>query len=139
MAILLADFVWEGTSVERPGVVGARDGHIYKELDTGESYVRVSGEWKNINLGLSFIKATKSGLVTTNASGVYAVVFTTPFISDEYTVAFGIRDAGSSMVVAAYFSDITPGGFSIQTRNVRTGLPVGDVVVSWLATRNYNP
>ena len=141
MAILLSDFVWEGTSVEpRPtDAEGARDGHIIKELDTGESYIRRSGVWTFINLGLSFIKATKSGRITTDADGQYHVSFVTPFINNEYTVAMSCEDRGQLKPVSAYFSNIAIEGFDIQTREAPNGQAVGSIVVSWLATRNYNP
>ena len=141
MAILLSDFVWEGLSTEpRPTYAeGARDGHIYKELDTGESYIRLDGTWNFINLGLSFIKATKSGRITTDADGLYTISFTTPFINNEYTVALSCEDAGGAKMPIAYFKNISISGFIIQTRHAVSGIAMGNVVVSWVATRNYNP
>jgi hypothetical protein len=141
MAILLANFVWEGLSTEpRPTVEqGAGDGHILKELDTGESYIRVLGEWKFINLGLSYIKATKSGIVTTDANGIYDVVFNTPFINSEYSLQLTCEDAGAVKPAMAFFTNVTKNGFRIQSRDSKKGDPQGSVVVAWLATRNYNP
>jgi hypothetical protein len=141
MATLLSDFVWEGLSTEpRPTTEqGARDGHILKELDTGESYIRVEGTWIFINLGLSFIKATKSGTITTDTNGFYHVAFVTPFISAAYSVALSTRDTGTNQPVVAHFTNIAVSGFDIYTKYSRTGNPVGGRVVSWLATRDYNP
>lgn len=141
MAILLSNFVWEGTSVEpRPTAEqGAFDGHIFKELDTGESYIRRYGVWEFINLGLSFIKATKSGRITTNASGIYNVTFTTPFINNLYTVALSCEYNPSKVLAVAYWSNIATNGFTITTYDVVKKDIVGNTVVSWLATRDYNP
>ena len=143
MAILLSNTVWEGLSTESKPTYGegARDGHFYKELDTGESYIRVNGEFTYINLGLSFIKATKSGIVTTDAYGQYHVEFSTPFIDDSYSVVLscGDQDWGAYFGAIAYTYDLTDGGFYIQTRNIRAGGALGGVVVSWLATRDYDP
>jgi hypothetical protein len=141
MATLLSNFVWEGTAPEMtdtlPGIAG---GHIYKQLDTGESYIRVSGAWEYINLGLAFIKATKSGRVTTDGSGIAEITFNTPFINNEYSIALSCEDPGGPPVrgAIAYKYDRAPTGFKIITRNT-SGIPVGGIVVSWLATRDYNP
>ena len=138
--IRYGNWVWEGLSTEtKPGIAeGANDGHVFKELDTGESYTRVAGVWEYINLGLSFIKATKSGKITTNASGQYHVTFVTPFINDDYTVALTCQDPGNNNTAIAYKKNITSSDFDIQTRN-KNGQALGNQVVSWLATRNYNP
>ena len=142
MAVKLGNWVWEGVSTEtKPGVAeGAGDGHVFKELDTGESYTRVAGEWQFINLGLSFIRATKSGRITTDASGVYNVLFTTPLIDSLYTVALSVQDGYSGPgVPVALFKNIATTGFTIQTRSSVTGAAWGNVVVSWLTTRDYDP
>lgn len=133
--------MWEGLSTEtKPGAAeGAGDGHVFKELDTGDSYTRVAGTWTCINQGLSFIKATKSGRITTDANGQYHVTFTTAFVSDSYTVALSTDDAGGTQPTIAHFSNIATTGFDIQTRYSRTGNPCPSAVVSWLATRDYNP
>ena len=140
MATLLANTVWEGVSTETKPTdeTGGMDGQFFKEFDTGEAYIRVNGVWICINLGLSFIRATKSGRITTDANGFYRIAFTTPFINNLYTVAFSSEDRGNQPVVA-FFSNILTTGFDIQTRNTRSGQPEGSVVVSWLATRDYNP
>ena len=133
-------WVWEGLSTEtKPGdEQGSRDGHIFKELDTGESYTRIAGSWHFINLGLSFIKATKSGKITTDANGFYHVVFNTQFIDENYSVALSTQDEGTTKIIAAYFKNILSNGFDIYTRN-RNGVLEPNISVSWLATRNYNP
>lgn len=136
--IRYGEWVWEGLSTEtKPGETeGALDGHVYKELDTGESYTRIAGAWQFINLGLSFIKATKSGMVVTDANGDYAVSFVTPFINDQYGVALSVEYTGN--VTTAYALNKTANGFAIKTLK-KNGKAVGGITVSWLATRNYNP
>jgi len=109
-----------------------------KALDTGESYIRRGGTWEYINLGLAFIKATKSGKITTDASGFYHVSFNTDFIDSDYTVALSTNEAVSNSSMA-HFANLTKNGFDIQTRNSQNGNALGNIVVSWLATRNYNP
>lgn len=139
MAELLSNIVWEGQSHEMTDdLPEIADGQFFKQLDTGESYFRRNGEWAFINLGLSYIKATKSGLVTTDASGVSEVVFNTPFIDDDYTVALTCDDPGKNYLTVAYKSVVVSTGFTIQTRD-KNGHASGNVIVSWLATRNYNP
>lgn len=139
-AVKYGNWVWEGLSTETKRGVneGAGDGHVFKELDTGESYTRVGGEWQYINLGLSFIKATKSGLITTDVSGDYVVTFTTPFIDNFYSIALTCSDPGGPPGSIAYYHSQTAFGFSIKTRNF-AGAVKGNVTVSWLATRDYNP
>ena len=142
-AILLSDFVWEGTSEDRltdPNVQELkRDGHIFKESDTGESYIHRNGDWEFINLGLSFIKATKSGRITTEVNGKYHIDFVTPFISDDYTVALSCQYAKFRKIPVAVFDNLTPTGFDIITYDTNKKRVQGGVVVSWLATRDYNP
>ena len=135
------NLIWEGLSTEtKPTVAdGAGDLQFFKELDTGDTYERQGGEWINISAGLSFIKASKSGRITTGAGGTYAVVFGIAFKDDAYTVALSCQDNGSTSPVIVTFSALTAAGFTITTRNARTGLVVGGIVVSWLATRNYDP
>ena len=137
-AVLLGNVVWEGLSTERNGVA-AIDGHFYKEMDTGESYFRRAGAWVFVNLGLSFIKATKSGSVVTNGSGIADVTFATPFSGTDYIVSLSCFEDGSSQPARAGFSNIAAGGFRITTRYTRTGNIRPDTTASWVATRNYNP
>ncbi len=139
-AFLLGNFVWEGKSTELPtSEEGACDGHIMKCLDTGESYIRRYGEWILINLGLSQIAATKSGLVITGHNGVANIVFATPFINSEYTLSLSTEDRGSTKPAMAFFRDVATTGFTIQTRDSKKGDPLSGVTVSWLATRKYDP
>ena len=139
--ILLGGWIYEGLSTEtKPTLaLGAKNGQIFKELDTGESYHLRGGTWKYVNLGLSFIKATKSGRITTNASGLYTVTFATPFINNEYTVALTCEYSASKVLAVGYFSNLSASGFTITTYDVVKKAIVGDTVVSWLATRNYDP
>lgn len=139
--ILLGNSVWEVISTElRPTYVqGARDGHYLKELDTGESYIRRYGIWEFVNLGLSFIKATKSGRIITDANGFYHVIFVTPFINDQYGVSISCEDRGEVKPVIVTEANKTINGFDIYTRNSKTGVVEGSIPVSWLATRHYNP
>ena len=140
MAIKLGNWVWEGVSTEPKPTKeqGAGDGHVFKELDTGESYAMVGGAWEYINLGLAFVKATKSGRIITDAAGEAVITFTPQFINNEYTVALSVIDDGGKTPIASMY-DRTIGGFRIRTRNATSGQLVGDVEVSWLATRDYNP
>jgi hypothetical protein len=142
-AILLSDFVWEGTNPERlidPYVIAnKRDGHIFKESDTGESYLHRNGDWEFINLGLSFIKATKSGRITTDGSGFYHVDFVTPFIDDLYTVALSCKEIPTKEIPLAVFDNLTVNGFDIYSYNIVKKTLEGNIVVSWLCTRDYNP
>jgi len=140
MAILLGDTVWEGLSTEaRPTYAeGARDGHFLKELDTGESYIRKNGVFEYINLGLSFVKATKSGKATTNALGRAEIIFATPFIDNNYSITLTCEEPSSPPVCIPFSRNQMPGGFYIRVRAV-DGAPKPNVAVSWLATRDYNP
>jgi hypothetical protein len=97
----------------------------------------VDGEWLYINLGLAFIKATKSGSLTTDANGQMTVTFTTPFINDAYTIALTCTDQGG--VPLALVTNKTVDEFGIQTKNAMNGNDLGNVTVSWLATRDYDP
>ena len=137
---LLSDFVWEGLSTDTKPTAeqGARDGHIFKELDTGESYIRRAGVMCYINLGLSQIKATKSGLITTDANGNYHVSFTTPFINNQYSVALSTQDSPTKDLGSAHFTNITADGFDIKSRDIK-GAVLGGIVVSFVCTRHYNP
>jgi hypothetical protein len=235
-AILYGDFTWEGLQSEMAGVA-ARDGQIYKQMDTGSTYLHKAGVWEFISLGLSYIAPTKSARITTDESGYFHVDFVTPFIDDGYTVALTCQDNpfpvyvvsgfgsesvngtyrwdGTSLennkpiyildgnseqllvfngefwellqripprrpgpgiesrlyindspdpegdwsisdngvlpigelapsdteykIPVAYKTNLDSTGFDIQTRDTRTGQSFGGIVVSWLATRNYNP
>jgi len=136
-ATLYGNLVWKGLASEKPSI-SAADGQFYMELDTGDVYFHRNGAWEYSEAGLSFIKATKSGIVTTDANGLYNVVFETPFVDASYTVALTIQNGEVTPGIAG-FSDIAATGFTIHTRDSRSGQSKGNTVVSWLATRNYNP
>ena len=137
--IKYGNWVWEGTSLEtKPGdAEGSHDGQVFKELDTGESYTRIEGVWEYINLGLALIKATKSGLTTTDSTGNASVTYATPFIDTDYTVQLTCDDIGEKLAVP-FKANVTITGFDIVTRD-KNGKPIGNVEVSWLSTRSYNP
>ena len=138
--IKYGNWIWEGTSLEtKPGPPEAYDGHIFKELDTGESYTRVAGQWEYINLGLAFIKATKSGVTVTDSSGHAHVSFVTPFIDAEYSVQLTCDDFVSKEIPVATKSNVLIEGFDISSYNTVKKTVQADATVSWLATRNYNP
>jgi hypothetical protein len=140
MPILLSNFVWEGLSTEMPTYEeGARDGHIYKQLDTGESYIRRDNEWQFINLGLAYIKATKSGSLVTDTDGMGNIVFNTPFIDKDYTVALTCADPGNRQGVIAYTVSKEMAGFTVVTRDAVSGRIEPNAALSWLCTRNYDP
>lgn len=120
----------------------APDGWFLKEIDSGISYIRCNGEWVSLGLGLSFIMATKSGQVTTDASGEYLATFDTPFCSNDYSVALTCTEiipSPQNGVPIAYVSVRTENGFTIQTFGSKSGNKWPGISVSWLATRNYNP
>lgn len=139
MSILYANFIWEGISTEtKPTYVeGARDGHLFKELDKGLTYIRRLGVWESMGVGLSFIMATKSGKITTNSSGYFDIVFNTPFIDDQYIVTLTCEYSTTKTSIAT-FGNITANGFRIRTKKTNGSIESG-VVVSWLVTKNYNP
>lgn len=139
--ILLGNLVWEGLSTEEFPTTedGAKDGQFLKQLDTGESFTRKAGEWENINLGLSFIKATKSGNITTGEDGTASIEFNTPFIDNNYSLLFGCKDNGVETPVKAAYVDKTVSGFTMIARDTKKGDPISGIEVAWLATRDYNP
>jgi hypothetical protein len=138
--ILLAGWIWEGTSLEvKPLPPAGKNGQVFKELDTGDTYHLRDGVWEYANIGLAFVKATKSGRATTDASGLYTVTFTTPLINDQYSIALSVREQGVGGGVIAYFNNRSATGFTIQTRRATSGMPAPDIDVSWLATRDFNP
>lgn len=112
------------------------DGWHLSHIDTGDQYIRVAGTWETRGLGYSFAPPTKSGIATTNALGRAGVRFGTPFVDDAYTVALTCTYDGSSAL--AMVDTKVAAGFSMRTFDPATGNAKGDVIVSWLATRNYN-
>lgn len=144
MAILYNDVVWEGTSADMnsPEVeASAVNGHFFKQLDTGESYIRKLGAWSHLEAGLSFVKATKSGLTITDATGHAHVVFATPVINLQFSIALACRlPVGTPQPLpAAYVLAQDVDGFDLVTYNVRNNSLLGNVVVSWVMTLDYNP
>lgn len=138
---LYGNWLWEGLSGDTKPTLedGARNGQIFKELDTGNAYLLRKGVWVNMSAGMSFVKATKSGKITTGTDGVYDVTFNTPFVDADYSVALSGKDGGSTNPTNATWDNIATTGFTIQTRSSRTGLGISGVEVSWLATKNYDP
>lgn len=141
MATKYGNWLWEGLSTETKPTTSemAGDGHIFKELDTGDTYERQAGVWINLSIGTSYIRATKSGSITTDGSGIYNVVFVTNFKDTNYTIQLCCAEDGTTQPARAGFSLLTTSGFRITTRYTRTGNIKPSVTVSWLATRNYNP
>jgi len=139
MSTLYSNFIWEGLSSEtKPTYVqGARDGHLFKELDKGLIYIRRLGIWESMGVGLSFIMATKSGKITTNSSGYFDVIFNTPFSDNQYIVNLTCEYSTTKTSITT-FGSITANGFRIWTKKTNGSIESG-VVVSWLVTRNYNP
>ena len=140
MATLYGNTVWEGLSTEtKPNIgTGASNGQFFKEMDTGESYHLIDGTWTYVNLGFAFVKATKSGRATTGAGGTVDITFNTAFIDDEYSIALSVVDDGGKTPTASK-SNRTASGFRLHTRNSTSGQYEGNVEVSWLCTRDYNP
>lgn len=120
----------------------APDGWFLKEIDSGISYIRRNGEWVSLGLGLSFIMATKSGQIVTDANGEYTLVFDTPFCSNDYSIALTCSDTTpqpQNGVPIALVCNCAECGFKIKTYGSKSGNKWPGVSVSWLATRNYNP
>lgn len=141
MAILYSNSVWEGLSSEMDGMDGIAgiDGHFYKQLDTGAVYQRVAGEWVFLDAGFSFVKATKSGIVTTDSEGSALVIFNTPFIDAEYTVALTLDYPGDKTARLPYVVNKTASGFMVTVTDGKGHTITEEVTLSWLATRDYNP
>ena len=115
------------------------NGWFLKELDTGLSYIRKNGSWENINLGLAFIKATKSGETETDVDGEAHITFNTSFSATDYGVQFGTNgDSGNEKLITVYAANLAVNGFDIVTRD-KNGHVLGSIKVCWLATRYYNP
>jgi hypothetical protein len=70
--------------------------------------------------------------------GHYLVTFVTPFSNEDYSVTLSVMDSSSATPIPS-FLNITMYGFDIYSRNSRSGQLVGNVTISWLATKNYNP
>jgi hypothetical protein len=133
---LHAGWIWKGHSYEeKPEGPEVNDGQIFQAVDGGGDFARVAGEW--VETSFTFDPATRKGIVTTDGSGLAAVVFDIPFVSDQYTVAYGIIDPGGppAKMALAYTrkTEQTAAGFGLITRGVN-GLPEGNIEVTWIAT-----
>lgn len=135
MYTLYGGWIYEGTG-QLPEGKGVKNGRICKVLDTVDMYMRVSGQW--VSLNHSFTNPTKSGIITTDPEGLFHVAFVMPFNIGYYTVALTCENNLTYPSIAAYFYNMTVNGFDIVTRN-RNGVNVGGLVVSWIATRDFNP
>ena len=136
MAIVdYAGFVTE--CLVEDGFPARKDGWVLKHTDNGKQYHRVSGQWVDMEMGLSFAPPTKSGLVVTGADGTSNIAFGTRFVDDAYTVALTCIDNGTQPVIALLVSK-TRNGFTLISRSTRSGQPTSGISISWLATRNYN-
>jgi hypothetical protein len=131
-AILFAN-KWRGLESERDGVP-ATDGQWFLAFDTGNVFFRKTGAWVADIEG--FISATKSGRIMTDSSGQAHVTFVTPFINNQYGVALSCLDPGD--FIAAFKANLAATGFDIITRD-KNGHTQGNITVSWVATRDYNP
>lgn len=138
-AELLSNFIWRGLDSELPtDEEGAKDGHLYKSIDVGKTYIRRDGVWEDIGAGLSLSPPIKAGALTTDSNGECDVIFNTPF-NEEYSILLSTKDQGAVKPPVAFFDDVTSAGFHIQTRESRSGQPCGNSFVSWLAVLRYNP
>jgi len=115
------------------------DGWYLREKDTGLSYFRRNGAWVGIANGAPLIGASaKSGIITTNGSGVFDVVFATAFASTGYSILLSCADDGTNQPAVAAWSQKITGGFRITTRYSRTGNIRANTQVSWHATLDFN-
>lgn len=136
MAIVdYAGFVTVCTSVD--GFPTRADGWVLKHTDNGRQYHRVSGQWIDMELGLSFAPPTKSGSTLTDVDGTAAIAFGTPFVDSQYIVMLTCLDPGGTQTAVAFVETKTKDGFTVQAKN-KNGNPAGMATVTWLATRIYN-
>jgi hypothetical protein len=99
----------------------------------------VAGVWESWGLGLSFAPPTKSFDILTDNDGLAEVIFDTPFSDDHYTVGLTCFSQGGRIVPVALLLDgsKTKDGFKIKTVSAKTGLPLRDILVTWLATKHH--
>ena len=126
--------------LESDGFPDRPNGWFLKHIDTGEVHHRVAGEWVNWGLGLSFAPPTKSRDIMTDNDGLATITFEVPFYDSNYTVGLTCYSQGGKIVPVALLLDgsKTKNGFKIKTVSAKTGLPLRDILVTWLATR-HNP
>jgi hypothetical protein len=137
MAIVdYAGFVTECLSTD--GFPTRDDGWLLKYTDTGAQYIRISGAWQSLGLGLSFAPPTKSGSVTTNSSGLATIAFTAPFSDTNYSVILTCQSASGTTIPTAVVTARTASGFSLRSVRTSTGAVLGSILVYWKATRNSN-
>jgi len=138
--ICYGNLIWEGLSTETKPTANSFDGQTFKELDTGNVFYKILGQWTNVHTGESFIAATKSGKITTDSQGNYNVSFNTPFADNNYIVTLTVMYGtwGGALGAIAYKDNLTTTGFTIRCRSLQKD-PLPNVVVSWLATKIFNP
>ena len=132
-----ANFITEALTSD--GFPERDDGWLLKYIDTGVQYIRRNGAWEELSLGLSFAPPTKSGIETTDNDGNGEIVFGTPFIDNDYSVQFSCNFPQNERSVASFVVEKTQSGFTFITlETTRRSRPVGNITVSWLATRSFN-
>lgn len=115
------------------------DGWLLKHTDTGLQYIRRSGQWEELSLGLSFAPPTKSGDAVTDDDGEGSVTFGTPFIDDDYSIQFSCSLPANERSVVVLFTSQNANGFTFVTQEAtRRSRRVGNIEVTWLATRSFN-
>jgi hypothetical protein len=137
MAIRDFDNLTEALSSD--GLLDRPDGWFWKQTDTGNVFHRVSGAWEPWGLGLSFAPPTKSGIATTDGDGNGEVSFGSPFIDSDYSVQLTCDQPDNERSVVAMLIDQEANRFTFVTRRAtRLSQEVGNVTVTWLATRSFN-
>jgi hypothetical protein len=147
--------ILEGLSTEtKPAFsTDVTNGNRFFETDTGETYTMTNGVWVLTNTGSTVVRTTKVGHVETDKTGCASVEYATPFLDTEYAVLLccqvnekelvpleELEELKSERTIPiAHAYNITASGFDIQSLNAKTGLLLAGAVVSWIATRNYNP
>lgn len=126
MPIKYAGWIWEGlsTEVKPTEAEGAYNGHTFKELDTGQTFCRVASVWENASTGLSFVKTTKCGLITTDQTGAYSVVFGTPFANTNYILTLSCIDQTTKLYAVGGFGTGLVNGQYYDTGTLLNGYPV---------------
>lgn len=128
------------TDVFPDGSIGfpVRDnGWFLKHVDTGQMHHRISGEWVDWGLGFSFAPPTKSGRVTTGGDSHATITFVEPFFDDKYSVALTCHEKPGYAPVAVV-TERSKDGFTLMTINPKNSQPLRNILVNWLATRDFN-